>query len=64
MTVKLAWWQEGSFVIAPASGMEEHYDDICAGAVQFRFTVAVVEDSGGHDSRSFTIDNPSIRSRE
>lgn len=61
MTVRMTDWREDLFCVVPANSIAELYEEICGGVVQFRFTVAVVEDSGEHASGEFTINNPSVR---
>jgi hypothetical protein len=62
VVVALAAWREDHDVIVPnIGGMEEYYEEVCAGAAQFRFTVATIEEGGEHAFSEFTIDNPGRR---
>ena len=55
-TISLATWQENDDVVYPnAKGVIEYYSDMCTNAAEYRFEVAVFDDSGDFATETLTI---------
>ena len=54
--IALARWRQDSDIVRPsAPSVFEYYDDMCADAVEYRFEVAVFDDSGDFVTKRVTV---------